>query len=104
MPAETVYKVNEGRPNVVDLIKNGQIDIVFNTPLGGESFYDDGAIRKSATLHDVLVRHDADGHGGHRAGDPGAARAGDRHPEPAGDPLSAGTRAGEVGVSAWARR
>ena len=29
--------------------------IVFNTPLGGESFYDDGAIRKSATLHNVLV-------------------------------------------------
>ena len=42
-------------PNVVDLIKSGQIDIIFNTPLGGESFYDDGAIRKSATLHGVLV-------------------------------------------------
>jgi carbamoyl-phosphate synthase large subunit len=55
VPVETVYKVNEGRPNVVDLIKNGQIKIVFNTPLGGESFYDDGAIRKSATLHNVLA-------------------------------------------------
>jgi carbamoyl-phosphate synthase large subunit len=53
--AETVYKVNEGRPNVVDLIKSRRIDIVFNTPLGSESFYDDGAIRKSATLHGVLV-------------------------------------------------
>jgi carbamoyl-phosphate synthase large subunit len=53
--AETVYKVNEGRPNVVDLIKSGKIDIVFNTPLGGESFYDDGAIRKSATVQGVLV-------------------------------------------------
>ena len=50
-----VYKVNEGRPNVVDLIKSGKIDIIFNTPLGRESFYDDGAIRKSATLHGVLV-------------------------------------------------
>ena len=28
---------------------------MFNTPLGRESFYDDGAIRKSATLHGVLV-------------------------------------------------
>ncbi len=28
---------------------------MFNTPLGGESFYDDGAIRKSATLHNVLA-------------------------------------------------
>jgi carbamoyl-phosphate synthase large subunit len=52
---ETVYKVNEGRPNCVDLIKSGQINIIFNTPLGLESFYDDGAIRKSATLHGVLV-------------------------------------------------
>jgi carbamoyl-phosphate synthase large subunit len=50
-----IYKVNEGRPNCVDLIKSGQIDIIFNTPLGRESFYDDGAIRKSATLHGVLV-------------------------------------------------
>jgi carbamoyl-phosphate synthase large subunit len=52
--AETIFKVNEGRPNVVDYIKNGRIAIVFNTPLGKESFYDDGAIRKSATLHGVL--------------------------------------------------
>ena len=51
---EMVYKVNEGRPNVVDHIKNGSIAIVFNTPLGKESFFDDGAIRKSATLHGVL--------------------------------------------------
>ena len=55
VPVEMVYKVNEGRPNVVDFIKDGRIRIVFNTPLGGESFYDDGAIRKSATLHNVLV-------------------------------------------------
>jgi carbamoyl-phosphate synthase large subunit len=55
VPAETVFKVNEGRPNVVDLIKDGRIGVVFNTPLGGESFYDDSAIRKSAVLHNVLV-------------------------------------------------
>jgi carbamoyl-phosphate synthase large subunit len=54
VPAEMVYKVNEGRPNVVDHIKNKRIAIVINTPLGGESFYDDGAIRKSATQHGVL--------------------------------------------------
>ena len=53
--AEMVYKVNEARPNCVDLIKNGKIDIIFNTPLGRESFYADTAIRKSATLHGVLV-------------------------------------------------
>jgi carbamoyl-phosphate synthase large subunit len=55
VPAEIVYKVNEGRPNCVDLIKSGKIDVIFNTPLGKESFYDDGAIRKSATAHGVLV-------------------------------------------------
>ncbi|MFI4945245.1 MAG: carbamoyl-phosphate synthase large subunit, partial [Burkholderiales bacterium] len=53
--AEFVYKVQEGRPNIVDQIKDGRIKIVFNTPLGRESFYDDSAIRKSATLHNVLV-------------------------------------------------
>jgi carbamoyl-phosphate synthase large subunit len=55
VPAEMVLKVNEGRPNVVDLIKSRKIDIIFNTPRGGESFYDDGAIRRSATLYGVLV-------------------------------------------------
>jgi carbamoyl-phosphate synthase large subunit len=55
VPVETVFKVNEGRPNCVDYIKSGKVDIVFNTPLGGESFYDDGSIRKSATLHGVPV-------------------------------------------------
>jgi carbamoyl-phosphate synthase large subunit len=55
VPAEMLYKVNEGRPNVVDFIKDGRIRIVFNTPLGGESFYDDAAIRKSAVVHNVLV-------------------------------------------------
>ena len=53
--AEMVYKVNEARPNCVDLIKSGKIDIILNTPLGRESFFDDTAIRKSATLHGVLV-------------------------------------------------
>jgi carbamoyl-phosphate synthase large subunit len=52
---DMVFKVNEGRPNVVDFIKDGKISIVFNTPLGKESFFDDGAIRKSATLHGVLA-------------------------------------------------
>jgi carbamoyl-phosphate synthase large subunit len=53
--AELVNKVQEGRPNIVDQIKDGRIQIVFNTPLGRASFYDDSAIRKSATLHNVLV-------------------------------------------------
>ena len=54
VPVEMIYKVNEGRPNVVDRIKSRGIDLIINTPLGEESFYDDGAIRKNAILHGVL--------------------------------------------------
>jgi carbamoyl-phosphate synthase large subunit len=48
-----VYKVNEGRPNIVDLVKNDQIDIVINTPLGRASFFDERAIRSAAMQHYV---------------------------------------------------
>jgi carbamoyl-phosphate synthase large subunit len=54
VPVEMVYKVNEGRPHVVDRIKSRDIDLIINTPLGQESFYDDGAIRKNAILYGVL--------------------------------------------------
>jgi carbamoyl-phosphate synthase large subunit len=50
---ESVYKVNEGRPNVVDLIKTGKIDLVINTPLGRESFYDEKSIRRAAIRYNV---------------------------------------------------
>jgi len=46
--AERVHKVNEGRPNVVDLIKNGQIHLIINTPLGRESHYDERAVGAEA--------------------------------------------------------
>jgi len=54
VPAELVFKVNEGRPNIVDRIKSGGIQLIINTPLGRESFHDDGAIRTNALLHGVL--------------------------------------------------
>jgi carbamoyl-phosphate synthase large subunit len=54
VPAEMIYKVNEGRPNVVDRIKSRGIDLIINTPLGEASFYDDGAIRKNAILSGIL--------------------------------------------------
>jgi carbamoyl-phosphate synthase large subunit len=53
LPIELVYKVNEGRPNVVDQILNGQIDLVINTPLGRESFFDDRAMRRAAMLYNI---------------------------------------------------
>jgi carbamoyl-phosphate synthase large subunit len=53
VPAEAVYKVNEGRPNIVDLIKTGKVDLLINTPLGRESFYDEKSIRRAAIRHRV---------------------------------------------------
>ncbi|CAN5450617.1 hypothetical protein BH10BAC5_BH10BAC5_15550 [soil metagenome] len=50
---ESVYKVNEGRPNVVDLIKNGDINLVINTPLGKESRYDEYAIGWAAVQQKI---------------------------------------------------
>jgi carbamoyl-phosphate synthase large subunit len=51
--ADTVYKVNEGRPHIVDFIKSGKVDLVVNTPLGRESFFDEKAIRRAAIQHRV---------------------------------------------------
>jgi carbamoyl-phosphate synthase large subunit len=55
LAVDRVYKVNEGRPNVVDLVKNGEIDVIINTPLGRESFYDEKAMRRAAFEHNVLT-------------------------------------------------
>jgi carbamoyl-phosphate synthase large subunit len=53
LPCDFVYKVDEGRPNVVDLIKSKQIQLVINTPLGRASFYDERAIRRAAMQYSV---------------------------------------------------
>ncbi|HEX8846358.1 MAG TPA: carbamoyl-phosphate synthase large subunit [Pyrinomonadaceae bacterium] len=50
---ETVFKVNEGRPNIVDHIKRGEIEIVINTPLGRTSHFDEQAIRRAALQYNV---------------------------------------------------
>ncbi len=51
LPVEEVYKVNEGRPNIVDLIKSNRVDLIINTPLGRESFFDEKAIRRVSTQY-----------------------------------------------------
>ncbi|HET6976040.1 MAG TPA: carbamoyl-phosphate synthase large subunit [Pyrinomonadaceae bacterium] len=53
MNVETVFKVNEGRPNIVDHIKSGEISLVINTPLGRASHYDEQAIRRAALQYGV---------------------------------------------------
>jgi carbamoyl-phosphate synthase large subunit len=50
---EVIYKVNEGRPNIADEIVNRKVDLVINTPLGRESFFDDRTVRRAAMMHEV---------------------------------------------------
>src|SRR5262249_25027521 len=53
LDVEVVFKVNEGRPNIADEIVNRKIDLVVNTPLGRESFFDDRAVRRAAMMQEV---------------------------------------------------
>ncbi|HPP67074.1 MAG TPA: carbamoyl-phosphate synthase large subunit, partial [bacterium] len=53
IPSEIAWKIHEQRPNIVDLIKNGQIQIIINTPAGKQSQYDDSYIRKNAIKYRI---------------------------------------------------
>ncbi len=46
--AQLVKKLYEGRPNVLDLITNGEIDLIINSPVGSDSVHDDSYLRKAA--------------------------------------------------------
>src|SRR6476646_10707787 len=48
LAVDRVYKVKEGRPNVVDLIKGDRVQLVVNTPHGAEPWFDEKAIRRAA--------------------------------------------------------
>ncbi|MBD1399273.1 carbamoyl-phosphate synthase large subunit [Pelovirga terrestris] len=50
---EPVQKMHEGRPNIADLLKNGEIQLVINTPIGRQSLHDDSYIRKTAIRYKV---------------------------------------------------
>src|SRR6202034_4057975 len=50
---DAVYEVNEGRPNIGDLIKTGQGSLAINTPLGRESLHDEKSIRRAAVRYNV---------------------------------------------------
>jgi len=53
LKVESVFKVNEGRPNIVDHIKRSEIALVINTPLGRASHFDEQAIRRAALQYNV---------------------------------------------------
>ncbi len=50
---EPILKMHEGRPNIVDAIMNGEIQLVINTPIGRRSVYDDSYIRKAAIKYKI---------------------------------------------------
>ena len=53
IPAEQVFKMHEGRPNIADKISNGDIQLIINTPAGKTSVHDDSYIRKAAIKHRI---------------------------------------------------
>jgi len=53
--ASSVFKVGEGRPNIVDGIKNGEINLVINTPMGARSRYDEESIGRACIQHGIVA-------------------------------------------------
>jgi carbamoyl-phosphate synthase large subunit len=53
IPVEPIFKVGEGRPNIVDAIVSGQVQLLVNTPLGKKSQFDDYAMRRAAIAFKV---------------------------------------------------
>jgi carbamoyl-phosphate synthase large subunit len=53
IPVQTIYKVNEGRPHIIDLIKNREIDLIINTPSGRRPKRDQVSIRAVAVAHNI---------------------------------------------------
>ena len=53
IPAERIFKMYEGRPNIGDAIANGNIQLIINTPAGKDSVTDDSYIRKAAIKHRI---------------------------------------------------
>lgn len=49
----SIYKVNEGRPNLVDFVKNDEIDLIINSPHGRDSRFDERAIRMAALQYNI---------------------------------------------------
>jgi carbamoyl-phosphate synthase large subunit len=55
LEVESVLKLHEGRPNVVDIIKNGQIQLIINTPSGEEAQADGKLIRRTALVYKIAM-------------------------------------------------
>ena len=55
LQVESIFKVGEGRPNVVDWIKNDKIDLVINTPMGAQARYDEESIGRSCIQKGIVA-------------------------------------------------
>ena len=55
IPVKSIFKVGEGRPNVVDGIKNGEIRLVINTPMGEQSRYDEESIGQACIQKEIMA-------------------------------------------------
>jgi len=55
LPIDSVFKVGEGRPNVVDGIKNGDINLVINTPMGAQARYDEESIGRACIQKGIVA-------------------------------------------------
>jgi carbamoyl-phosphate synthase large subunit len=53
IPSTRIFKVGEGRPNIVDGIVSGEVGLLINTPLGKKSQFDDYAMRRAAITHSI---------------------------------------------------
>jgi carbamoyl-phosphate synthase large subunit len=53
VPAEPIYKVGEGRPDIADGIISGEVQLLINTPLGKKSQYDDYTMRRTAIAYKI---------------------------------------------------
>ena len=53
LPVKRVKKLYEGRPNILDYITNGKIQLIINSPVGKESVHDDSYLRKAAIKHKI---------------------------------------------------
>ena len=53
IPAQKIAKINEGRPNVLDKITNGKVQLIINTPIGKKGAVDDSYIRKAAIKNKI---------------------------------------------------
>jgi carbamoyl-phosphate synthase large subunit len=55
LEVETVFKVSEGRPNFVDVLKGGTVTLIVNTPEGRQQFFEEKAIRRTAVQHRIPI-------------------------------------------------